>query len=40
MERRFQVCVLKMEAQSSNGYARKGDTFILACPVDGCDLGG
>ena len=22
------------------GYARKGDTFILACPVDGCDLGG
>ena len=20
--------------------ARKGDTFILACPVDGCDLGG
>ena len=34
------VCPRCGKHKAVMGYARKGDTFILACPVDGCDLGG
>tara|TARA_Y100001933_G_scaffold33306_1_gene28133 strand:- start:255 stop:602 length:348 start_codon:yes stop_codon:yes gene_type:complete len=34
------VCPRCGKRKAVMGYARKGDTFVLACPVDGCDLGG
>lgn len=34
------VCPRCGKHKAVMGYARSGDTFILACPVDGCDLGG
>ena len=34
------VCPRCGKHKAVMGYARSADTFILACPVDGCDLGG
>ena len=34
------VCPRCGKHKAVMGYARTGDTFILACPVEGCDLGG
>ena len=34
------VCPRCGKHKAVMGYARTGDTFILACPVEGCDLRG
>ena len=34
------VCPRCGKHKAVMGYARTGDTFILACPVEGCDLEG
>tara|TARA_B100000674_G_scaffold374067_1_gene316555 strand:+ start:420 stop:767 length:348 start_codon:yes stop_codon:yes gene_type:complete len=34
------VCPRCGERKAVMGYTQTGDTFILACPVEGCDLGG
>ncbi len=38
---KYQVCCPNCEKRKAvMGYARRKDTFVLACPVDGCGLKG